>query len=104
MIDIKQNSDRSYDIAVAKKNALEKAQSRQLLAYNGNLFQANPATICLVQTLMSVQESFVVLDTNNNPCKIDHPQEFLTALVERNQEALNAYHVLYQELKAKRGS
>jgi len=98
---LKKSADLSYDIAVAKRNALEKAHSRQVLVYREHLFRADPTTICLVRTLKESQDSFCVLDTNNNPVEITDPAEFLSILVERNQESLNAYHQIYRTFTKK---
>jgi len=98
---LKQQSDFSYNVAVAKRNALEKAHSRQVLAYNGNLFRADPQTICLVRTLKETHSTFFVLDTNNNPVEIKNADDFLNKLIARNQEALNAYHQMYETFTKK---
>ena len=98
---LKQQSDLSYDIAVAKKNALEKANARQVIAYNGHLFNANAKTICLVRTLKETNSKFFILDSNNNPCKIEDADNFLSILIERNQEALNTYHQAYETFTKK---
>ena len=98
---LKQQSDLSYDIAVAKRNALEKAHSRQVLVYNEHLFRADPKTICLVRTLKENNDKFFVLDTNDNPVEITNADDFLDRLIERNQEALNAYHQMYETFKKK---
>lgn len=98
---LKQQSDFSYNVAVAKRNALEKAHSRQVLAYNGNLFIANPQTICLVKTLKETHSIFFLLDTNNNPVEIKDADDFLKKLIARNQEALNAYHQMYETFTKK---
>ncbi len=100
--DLKKQSDLSYDIAVAKRNALEKAHSRQVLAYNGHLFRADPHTICLVRTLKESHGTFYVLDTNSNPVQIKDADDLLEKLIARNQEALNAYHQMYESF-TKRG-
>jgi hypothetical protein len=95
--ELKKQSDLSYDIATAKANALERAKSRQQFAYNGHLFMADSETICLVKTLSELHTSpFCVLDTNQNPVKIDNPKEFLQKLIEKNQETLNAYYEIHQ--------
>ena len=99
--ELKRQSDLSYDIAVAKRNALEKAHSRQVMAYNGNLFRADAETICLVRTLKESLDRFCVLDTNNNPVEITDPTEFLGKLIERNQESLNAYKQVYETFTRK---
>ena len=98
---LKQQSDFSYDVAVAKRNALERAHSRQVLAYNGNLFRADPQTICLVRTLKETHSIFFLLDTNNNPVEIKDADDFLKKLIARNQEALNAYHQMYETFTKK---
>ena len=100
--ELKQQADLSYDISVAKKNALERAESRQIIAYNGYLFKADPQTICLVKTLSEQKDTFFVLDTNNNPCEIKEPAVFLSKLIERNQETLNNYHQINKEFIKRR--
>ena len=93
---LKKQSDLSYDIAIAKRNELEKAHSRQILVYNEHIFHADADTICLVKTLKDIKEKFFVLDTNKNPVEISDPDNFLTKLIERNQESLHSYHQMYQ--------
>jgi hypothetical protein len=99
--ELKKQSDLSYDIAVAKRNALERAHSRQVVAYREHLFRADPQTICLVSTLKQQQQSFCILDTNNNPVEIDDPEDFLSVLISRNQESLNAYSKIYKTFSKK---
>ena len=100
--ELKKQADLSYDISVAKRNALERAESRQIFAYNGHLFRADAETICLVQTLKQHKDSFYILDTNNNPCEIKDPANFLNKLIERNQETLNAYHQINEAFSKRR--
>jgi len=99
--ELKRQSDLSYDIAVAKRNALEKAHARQVVVYNEHIFRADPQTICLVRTLKETNSSFFILDTNENPVEIKDAEDFLTRLVARNQEALNQYHQTYETFKRK---
>ena len=99
--ELKKQSDLSYDTAVAKRNALEKAHSRQVMAYKGHLFRADAETICLVRTLKESLDTFCVLDTNHNPVEITDPDDFLGKLIERNQESLNAYKQIYQTFTRK---
>lgn len=98
---LKHQSDLSFNRAVAKKNALERAQSRQLFAYKDHLFRADADTINLVHALKQNNKKFFVLDANSNPCEIANPEEFLQLLIERNQETLNQYHQLHEQLKNK---
>jgi len=90
--ELKKQSDLSYNIAVAKRNALEKAHSRLIVVYREHIFRADAETICLVRTLKETMEKFFVLDTNDNPVEIIDPTEFLDLLIARNQEAISSYH------------
>ena len=90
---LKKESDLSFDVAVAKGNALEKAHSRLVVVYQEHIFRADAQTINLVKTLEEVHSSpFYILDTNNNPVEISDSKEFLHVLIERNQEAMRSYH------------
>ena len=99
--ELKKQSDLSYDIAIAKRNALEKAHSRQIILYNEHIFRADPQTICLVKTLKETVDKFFILDTNNNPVEIQDPEDFLKKLIERNQECLSSYHQMYKTFERK---
>ena len=99
---IKKHSDLNFEVAQAKNNALEKMRSRQLMAYNERLFKANADTINLVSTMKQHNKDFFVLDVNDNPCHIKDPDDFLQRLIQRNQETLNAYHQLHEDLSNKR--
>ena len=57
---LKKQSDLSYSIAIAKRNALEKAHSRQIMVYNEHIFRADPHTICVVRTLKETQDTFFI--------------------------------------------
>ena len=98
---LKQKSDLSYDIAIAKRNALEKAHARQVMVYGERIFRADAQTICLVKTLKETRDKFFVLDTNDNPVEITDPEDFLYKLIERNQESLNSYHQMHKAFERK---
>ena len=96
---LKNYSDLAHDLVQSKKNALEKMRSRQIIAYNNRLFCADAQTINVVQTFKSHTNTFYMLDVNDNPCHITNPDEFLKLLIEKNQETLNAYHELFENMK-----
>ena len=70
--ELKKQSDLSYDITIAKRNAIEKANTRQIIVYNEHIFRADPQTICLVKTLKEAEDTFFILDTNNNPVAVSY--------------------------------
>ena len=93
--ELKKHSDLSYDVAIAKRNALEKANSRQIIVYNEHIFRADPQTINLVKNLSELHSSpFYILDTNNNPVEIQNPKEFLSK---------NIFKVLKKQKPGKNG-
>jgi len=100
--ELKKQSDLSYNIAVAKRNALEKAHARMVVVYNEHIFQADAETINLVSTLKQTNDRFYVLDRNQNPVLIEDPDQFLKLLIERNQEAIGSYHQMSKTFE-KRG-
>ena len=99
--ELKKQSDLSYDIAIAKRNALEKANTRQVMVYKDHIFRADPQTICLVKILKEEKDSFFLLDTNQNPVEITNPSDLLSKLIERNQESLSSYHQMYKTFERK---
>ncbi len=98
---LKTYSDLAHDLAQTKKNSLEKAKARQIVAYNGRLFRADAQTINVVSTFKAHKDKFIILDVNDNPCEIEDPEGFIKILLERNQEALNTYNQLFIALKKK---
>ena len=99
--ELKKQSDLSYNTAIAKRNALEKANTRQVMVYKDHIFRADPQTICLVKILKEDKESFFLLDTNQNPVEITDPSDLLSKLIERNQESLRSYHQMYKTFERK---
>ena len=100
--ELKKQSDLSYNISVAKRNALEKAHARLVVVYKEHIFGADAETIALVKTLGETHSPFFVLDTNDNPVEISDPADFLQTLIERNQEAISSYHQMTKTFE-KRG-
>ena len=100
--ELKKQSDLSYNISVAKRNALEKAHARLVVVYKEHIFRADAEPIALVKPLGETHSPFFVLDTNDNPVEISDPADFLQTLIERNQEAISSYHQMTKTFE-KRG-
>ena len=99
---LKKYSDLAHDLNVTKRNSLEKMRARQIMAYEGRLFRADAQTINTVSTLKAHSKQFYLLDTNDNPCHIKDPDDFLRKLILRNQETLNTYSQLHDTLKRRK--
>ena len=94
---IKKHSDLNFEVAQAKKNALEKMRSRQLMAYNERLFMADAHTISLVSTLKQHNKDFYMLDVNENPCHIKDPDDFLKGWLRLVQQFFQQDIVIQRE-------
>ena len=99
---LKKYSDLAHDLSVTKRNNLEKMKARQVMAYNGRLFRADAQTINTVSTLKAHAKEFYILDSNDNPCHIKDPNDFLSKLIERNQETLNTLSQLHDSLQRRK--
>jgi len=99
---LKKYSDLAHDINLTKRNSLEKMRARQIMAYDGRLLRADTETINTASTLKSHTKEFYILDTNNNPCLIKDPEDFITKLIERNQETLITLSQLHDSLQRRR--
>ena len=99
---LKKYSDLAHDLNVTKRNSLEKMRARQIMAYHDRLFRADEQTINIVSTLKLHTKKFYLLDVNQNPCLIKDPEDFLKKLIERNQETLNTYSQLHEDLRRRK--
>ena len=48
------------------------------------------------------RKEFYILDSNDNPCHIKDPNDFLSKLIERNQETLNTLSQLHDSLQRRK--
>jgi hypothetical protein len=77
----------------------EQVQQSLVVAANGSFFSATAETINLVKVLIDQgYTTAVLLDSNQLPCQIDNLGDFLTQLVEHNQQVLNLYQQQYATL------
>lgn len=95
---IKKQADLNFKASQAKKNALERMHSRQLMAYNERLLKADAQTINLVNNLKDKHDCFMIMDVNDNPCEVKDPDYLLFKLIERNQESLNTYKEIHEDI------
>lgn len=80
---------------------IEKTKIKNLLtiAHNGGFFNVDYALISFVDLqVRQKRKSFVLLDKNMTPVKIDDPKLFLETINSRFNEATNAYHTEYTRL------
>ena len=72
-----------------------------MFAYEGGLFTATPELI-LFAKLHDTQRDLILLDNNNTPVKIIDAEKFISKAETGYYEAMNEYHLFYEELKKQR--
>ena len=97
--DLVAHSRARFDHAAAKRLLREKYEAKMLFAHNGGMWRAGPE---LQTTLLTCPGTdAVILDLYGNPVKIQ-TRELMTMSQQRWQEQMNAWHVEFEELQAKR--
>ena len=98
---VEQFSNLNSALETKKLNALEKAKNKFVFAFDGGLFRADPQTILFAKTHDDSRD-LILLDTNNTPILITSVDEFIAKAESCYYEAMNEYHVLYEQLKKQR--
>ena len=98
---VEQFSNLKTAIETKKRNGLEKANNKLIFAYNGGLFRADPITILFVK-MHNNGRDLIMLDANETPIKITDTQEFVAKSESCYFEAMNEYHLLYEQIKKSR--
>lgn len=85
----------------AKHYLQEKYSSKLLVAEQGGLWKADKETITFLSNIQSVQEEVVLLDTYNNPVKVNS-LELYTKLIEVYNKIMNQWYEEWKDLESKR--
>jgi hypothetical protein len=90
-------------LANQKRNIRTRMQMLQSVHYNNGSFLADTVTIGFINSLLAAKrKSAIVLDTRENPIKIDNLQEFQDLLIEKYTEATNEYTILLDKVNKAR--
>ena len=99
--EVEQFANLKTSLDVKKRNAFDKAQNKLNFAFNGGLFKADPHTI-LFSKLHDKSRDLILLDSNETPVHIQNIDEFINKAESLYYEAMNEYHLLYEQLKRQR--
>lgn len=83
----------------AKAYLKEKYESKLLLAEQGGLWRADPTTLAFLNSI--TDETVVLIDTFNNPIKVNR-LELFEKLTELYKEVMEEYYEEWSELEKKR--
>ena len=101
LAEIEKFSNLKTALDTKKTNAYERAKNKLVFAYEGGLFTATPELI-LFAKLHDTQRDLILLDNNNTPVKIIDTEKFISKAETGYYEAMNEYHLFYEELKKQR--
>tara|TARA_A100001015_G_scaffold203601_1_gene227481 strand:- start:12113 stop:12460 length:348 start_codon:yes stop_codon:yes gene_type:complete len=99
--EVEQFSNLKSSLDVKKRNAFEKANNKLNFAFNGGLFKADPKTI-LFAKLHDKSRELILIDTNDTPIHIEDISNFVSKAESLYYEAMNEYHLLFNDLKKQR--
>lgn len=86
-----------------KKNIKNRVAQLQTVHYNGGVFKADSATIAMVQALIEIDnQDSVMVDTKENPIRINRLREFREKLLSAYNSAMTEYEIEYDKLKKAR--
>jgi hypothetical protein len=90
-------------LANQKRNIRSRMQMLQMVHYNNGSFIADTNTIGFINGLLAAnKKSAIVLDTKENPIKIDNLQEFFELIIEKYTESTNEYLTLLDKVNKAR--
>jgi hypothetical protein len=95
----------NYKVTVFRQKENLKLRLENLLTYahNGGMFKISQELISFVDALLRKEINEVVLiDTRENPVKIDNLQEFHDTIIGLYFEATNEFHAEYEKLRKAR--
>lgn len=89
---------------VQRENSKLKLKNKLVFAINGGIFKITQDFIAFVYALSQSKNSAVILDSNENPIKIDDLEEFFDEVVSVYQESMNDYLAEYEKFKKLRNT
>ena len=82
-----------------RENSKLKLRTRLVYSEAGGIFKITPGFIAFVHTLAQFKKSGVLLDSNENPIKIESLEDFLENILDVYQEGMNDYLAEFEKFK-----
>lgn len=92
-------SNYSLTISNQKKNLKNRLNQMLLVHHNNGVFVADPTTINFVCHLSTAQDTAVLLDTKENPIRINDLVEFSSKLDSAYDDAMREYEAEFNKIK-----
>jgi hypothetical protein len=86
-----------------KRNIKNRVQQLQLVHHSSGVFVANQETIAFVKAMVDMEHTHgVLIDSKENPVRINNYKELLEKLVDQYISATQEYDVEYEKLRKSR--
>lgn len=84
---------------VQRENSKLKLKNHLVYSQNGGIFKITQDFISFIFALSQSKKSAVILDSNENPVKIDDLEDFYENILDIYQEGMNDYLIEYEKFK-----
>lgn len=84
---------------VQRENSKLKLKNHLVYSQNGGIFKITQDFISFIFALSQSKKSAVILDSNENPVKIDDLEDFYESILDIYQEGMNDYLIEYEKFK-----
>lgn len=84
---------------IQRENSKLKLKNHLVYSQNGGIFKITQDFISFVFALSQSKKSAVILDSNENPVKIDDLEDFYESILDIYQEGMNDYLIEYEKFK-----
>ena len=97
-------SNYKQTLALQRKDLKEKVDAKLTYGFNGGIFKIDRELLNFVNTLCSKgrTEGIILLDSNENPIKIDNLESFQDEIFDRYFTTVYEYHEQYEQIKKSR--
>jgi hypothetical protein len=92
-------SNYSLTISNQKKNLKNRLNQMLLVHHNNGVFVADPTTINFVSYMMTQQQGMYILDTKENPIRVQDLPEFCRKLEDAYEDAMREYSEEFDKIK-----
>ena len=84
---------------IQRENSKLKLKNHLVISQNGGIFKINQDFISFIYALSQSKTSAIILDSNENPVKIDDLESFYEDVLSIYQEGMNEYLVEFEKFK-----
>lgn len=84
---------------IQRENSKLKLKNHLVYSQNGGIFKITQDFISFIFALSQSKKSAVILDSNENPVKIDDLEDFYENILDIYQEGMNDYLIEFEKFK-----